>query len=241
MLIAIIGENCVGKSTLANKLQPKLNAKIYSGKDYLRLEKNPSVALEKFKLILKDSVNGDNIIYLITEKEHLDLLPEGTFKIVLTAELNVIKKRFKERMRGNLPLPLEKMLEVKHGMYDNLECNIKLDLSDNIDEIIKLINNDIKSSIYTIKEIKHIIKPILNKYGITEIYLFGSYARGEAKETSDIDIYCDKGNIKTFINQGLLEDELEESLNKKVDIIFETSDIDEYFKKQIMEDMIKLC
>ena len=43
-------------------------------------------------------------------------------------------------MRGNLPLPLEKMLEAKHGMYDNLECNIKLDLSDNIDEIIKLIN-----------------------------------------------------------------------------------------------------
>ena len=91
-------------------------------------------------MILKDSVNGDNIIYLITEKEHLDLLPEGTFKIVLTADLNVIKERFKERMRGNLPLPLEKMLEAKHGMYDNLECNIKLDLSDNIDEIIKLIN-----------------------------------------------------------------------------------------------------
>ena len=43
-------------------------------------------------------------------------------------------------MRGNLPLPLEKMLEAKHGMYDNLECNIKLDFSDNIDEIIKLIN-----------------------------------------------------------------------------------------------------
>ena len=107
--------------------------------------------------------------------------------------------------------------------------------------IVSLITTDISNSIYTIKEIKNIIKPILNKYGINDIYLFGSYARGEAKDSSDIDIYCDKGNIRTFIDQGLLEDELEEALNKKVDIIFDSSYIDEYFKKQIMDDMIKLC
>lgn len=136
MLIAIIGENCVGKSTLANKINETLNAKIYSGKDYLRLEKNPSMALEKFKTILKEAVIGDSIIYLITEKEHLSLLPEGAFKIVLTAELEVIKERFKERMRGNLPLPLEKMLEAKHGMYDNLKCDLKLDSNYNIEEVV---------------------------------------------------------------------------------------------------------
>ena len=107
--------------------------------------------------------------------------------------------------------------------------------------IVSLINTDLNKSIYTIKEIKTIIKPILNKYGITEIYLFGSYARGEAKESSDIDIYCDQGNVKTFIDQGLLEDELEKALNKKVDIVFDLSYIDDYFKMQIMEDMIKLC
>ena len=107
--------------------------------------------------------------------------------------------------------------------------------------IVSLINNDLNKSIYTIKEIKTIIKPILNKYGINEIYLFGSYARGEAKESSDIDIYCNKGNVKTFIDQGLLEDELEKALNKKVDIVFDSSYIDDYFKMKIMEDMIKLC
>ena len=139
MVIAIIGENCVGKSTLANKLNERLNAKIYSGKDYLRLEKNPSMALEKFIKILNDSVTGDNIIYLITEKEHLNLLPVGSFKIVLTATLEVIKERFKVRMRGNLPLPLEKMLEAKHGMYDDLECDIKLDSNYDIEEVLKII------------------------------------------------------------------------------------------------------
>lgn len=107
--------------------------------------------------------------------------------------------------------------------------------------IVNLINTDINHNVYTIKEIKNIIKPILNKYGITDIYLFGSYARGEAKDSSDIDIYCNQGNIITLIDQGLLEDELESSLNKKVDIIFDSSYIDDYFKQQIKEDMIKLC
>lgn len=140
MLIAIIGENCVGKSTLANKLNEKLGTKIYSGKDYLRLEKNPSAALETFKTILSQSVTGENVIYLITEKEHIGFLPEGAFKIVLTGELEVIKERFRERMKGNLPLPLEKMLEAKHGMYDELACDLKLDANYNIDEVIRTLN-----------------------------------------------------------------------------------------------------
>ena len=139
MLIAIIGENCVGKSTLANKIIEKLSAKIFSGKDYLRLEKNPSAAMETFQATLQASVDGDNIIYIITEKEHIQLLPEGAFKIVLTAELDVIKARFKERMRGNLPMPVEKMLEAKHGMYDALDCNIKLDGNYNIEDVLNAL------------------------------------------------------------------------------------------------------
>ena len=140
MLIVIIGENCVGKTTLANKINEKLGATIYAGKDYLRLEKNPSAAMETFKSTLQASVDGDNIIYIITEKEHIQLLPEGAFKIVLTAELDVIKARFKERMRGNLPMPVEKMLEAKHGMYDSLDCNLKLDGNYNIEDVLNALS-----------------------------------------------------------------------------------------------------
>ena len=140
MLIAIIGENCVGKSTLANKLNETLGAKIYSGKDYLRLEKNPSAAAETFKKMLCESVTGENIIYLITEKEHIDLLPPGAFRIVLTAELAIKKERFKERMWGILPPPVEKMLEAKHGMFDDLTCDLKLDGNYSIEEIVKKLN-----------------------------------------------------------------------------------------------------
>lgn len=140
MLIAIIGENCVGKSTLANKLNETLGAKIYSGKDYLRLEKNPSAAAETFKKMLGESVTGENIIYLITEKEHIDLLPPGAFRIVLTAELAIKKERFKERMRGILPPPVEKTLEAKHGMFDDLTCELKLDGNYSIEDIVKKLN-----------------------------------------------------------------------------------------------------
>lgn len=108
--------------------------------------------------------------------------------------------------------------------------------------IVSLIDKDLDNSkILSLKRIKEIIKPILNSYGIKNVYLFGSYARGEANSKSDIDIYCDKGNIKTLIQQGKLEDELEKSLNKDVDIVFESSIKDEFFEKQIMEDLIKLC
>ena len=136
MLIAIIGDNCVGKSTLAAKIHEKRGAKIYSGKDYLRLEKNPTLALDTFRKLLQDSVTGEDIIYIITEKEHVELLPEGAFRIVLTAELETIKARFKERKRGNLPAPVEKMLEAKHGMYDNLDCNLRLDGNYNVEAVI---------------------------------------------------------------------------------------------------------
>ena len=105
--------------------------------------------------------------------------------------------------------------------------------------IVQLIDNNI--NVLSIKEIKERIKPILNKYGINNIYLFGSYARGEARSTSDVDIYCDKGNIRTFIDQGNLEDELKQVLKKEVDIVFDTSHMDDYFKEQIIRDMIKLC
>lgn len=95
--------------------------------------------------------------------------------------------------------------------------------------------------VYSIKQIKKIIIPILNKYDIKEIYLFGSYARGEANKYSDLDIYCDRGSITTLIDQIEMEEELKRSLNKEVDVVFIGSKMDDYFRKQIMEDMIKLC
>ena len=46
--------------------------------------------------------------------------------------------------------------------------------------------------VYTLDEIKELIAPVAMKLGIPEVYIFGSYARGDATENSDIDIMIDK-------------------------------------------------
>ena len=107
--------------------------------------------------------------------------------------------------------------------------------------IYSLIDNDINPNVLTIKQIKERILPILAKHNIFEVYLFGSYARGEANNKSDVDIYCESGDVKTFVDQGFLEDELVDALGKDVDIIFIGTTMDDYFKEQLEADKIKLC
>lgn len=118
----------------------------------------------------------------------------------------------------------------------------KLDSEKNLNGYIRsLIEKDINPDTLTIKEIKKRILPILSSHNIHEVYLFGSYARGEAKSTSDVDIYCERGDIKTFIQQGFLEDELTQALEKDVDLIFIGTKFNDYFKEQLETDKIRLC
>ena len=119
MLIAIIGENCTGKSTLARALAAQLSADVVSGKDYLRMAKSESEAISLFRAKLQAAVSGEHLIYVISEAEPLAWLPEGTVKILVTADLETIKQRFRARLHGNLPAPVERMLEQKHGMFDS--------------------------------------------------------------------------------------------------------------------------
>lgn len=118
MVIGIFGESCTGKSTLAEKLEKQIGGEIYTGKDYLRLAKNEGIAKKLFEKKLQNAADG-HIIYVIAEKEHLSLLPENAVRILVTAKLPVIKERFAQRMHGNLPAPVEKMLESKHGCFDS--------------------------------------------------------------------------------------------------------------------------
>ena len=107
--------------------------------------------------------------------------------------------------------------------------------------LTQLIENDINPTVLTLKQIKTIIMPILAKHHIYEVYLFGSYARGEANNNSDVDIYCEKGDIKSLLNHVALKNELKNALNKEVDVIFIGSIMDEFFGQQMKVDLIKLC
>ncbi len=124
MVIAIIGESCTGKSTLADQIKEQIGGEIYTGKDYLRLAKNEGIAQKLFQKKLLEAVAGENIIYVISEEEHLNLLPEKAIRILVTAELEQIKERFAQRMHGNLPAPVAAMLTQKHGCFDGIGHDI---------------------------------------------------------------------------------------------------------------------
>lgn len=142
MVIGIIGESCTGKSTLAEKLQSILDADIYTGKDYLRLAKNENMAKKLFQKQLEAAMCGPNIIYVISEKEHLTLLPDKAIRILVTADLDVIKERFSQRMNGNLPAPVAAMLERKHGCFDHEKHDVHVVSShSDMDEICKSVQH----------------------------------------------------------------------------------------------------
>ncbi len=127
MLIGIIGENCSGKSTLADKIKKEFDAEVITGKDYLRMAKSESEAVALFKEKLLKSVDGENMIYVISEPEHIRLLPDGAIRILVYADLDTIKERFKVRMHGNLPAPVAQMLERKHGIFDDGTYDYRFD------------------------------------------------------------------------------------------------------------------
>jgi len=118
MVIGIFGESCTGKSTLAQLLKSRLGAEVYTGKDYLRFSKNESMAKKLFQKELEAAVSGRHVVYVISEREHLPLLPEGALRVLVTADLELIKSRFARRMQGNLPAAVGAMLERKHGCFD---------------------------------------------------------------------------------------------------------------------------
>lgn len=73
--------------------------------------------------------------------------------------------------------------------------------------------------VYAIEEIKEKIIPIAQEYGVERVSLFGSYARGEANENSDVDFYIEKGQIRNLIDYIGFVNDLEDNLNCHVDVI----------------------
>ena len=81
-------------------------------------------------------------------------------------------------------------------------------------------------AVLSLNKIKEIVKPIALKYQVKEIYLFGSYARGEATDESDLDFLVFGGeNFKLTMIFSLAE-ELREAFQKNVDV-FEIHEVNQ--------------
>lgn len=98
---------------------------------------------------------------------------------------------------------------------------------------------DEENGVLTLEEIKKNCVNILSKYPVEYCYLFGSYAKGKAKPSSDVDllIYTTLSGLKFY---GLVE-ELREGLKKKVDVLDQKQIINNFeLTNEILKDGIKI-
>jgi len=84
--------------------------------------------------------------------------------------------------------------------------------------------------------LKEHFKEFKNQYNVEKIGLFGSYARDEATQDSDIDIFITmKPNMFDMI---AIKEQIEEDLHANVDIIREHKNIKPFFLEMINKDLI---
>ncbi len=93
----------------------------------------------------------------------------------------------------------------------------------------------------TTDDIRKIAAPILKKAGIRKAGLFGSAARGEVHEGSDIDILIEPIDQKRFSLFDLvgIKLSLEEALKRKVDVI-DYRGIKPLLRESILEDEVSI-
>ena len=103
--------------------------------------------------------------------------------------------------------------------------------------------------IYSVEQIAQRILPVAQKYGLKAVYLFGSYARGTATEASDIDILIDTSgtNIKSLLSLSAVYCDLEDALQKKIDLITVSSleqrpqmETDIHFRDAVLKERLTI-
>ena len=126
---------------------------------------------------------------------------------------------------------LSKICNLPYGTLNDI-CNGKTDIANCTAETLYKIANAIGCSVDDIvnerfakssklEKIKALITPIAEKYELNSVYLFGSYARGDEDENSDIDVLIDREGSKIhgiFMMNALLN-EMKLALKKDVDLI----------------------
>lgn len=128
-------------------------------------------------------------------------------------ELRMLYKITQERCAEYLGIPLR-----TYKRYESDETKIP---KIKYDYIVKKMDEfnpvDEEHGVLTVEVIKEVCKRIFEEYPVKYCYLFGSYAKGKAKETSDIDllISTEITGLKFF---GLVE-ALRTGFRKKVDVL----------------------
>ena len=97
-------------------------------------------------------------------------------------------------------------------------------------------------TVLTLSEIQSIVKPLAEKYHISEVYIFGSYARNEATSASDIDFLVFGGKDFRLTSVFAFAEELRMQIRKEIDV-FEITEVnrDSTFYETIMKEKVKVA
>lgn len=87
-----------------------------------------------------------------------------------------------------------------------------------------------------IERIKGKVVPILKKGDVEFAGVFGSFARGDATEESDIDLLIRFGGRKSLLDLVHLENVLSDTLRRKVDLVTEGG-LSPYVKEYVFDDL----
>ncbi|MDE5976727.1 MAG: nucleotidyltransferase domain-containing protein [Muribaculaceae bacterium] len=89
-----------------------------------------------------------------------------------------------------------------------------------------------------IKKLKSAFPFIQNEFGVSSMHLFGSMARGEDNDESDVDLFVEMPP-KAFRLLSLI-DFLKSLLGREVDVVRNHSRLNDYFRKEIEKDGIRI-
>lgn len=90
----------------------------------------------------------------------------------------------------------------------------------------------------SLETIRYAVVSLAEEYGAAKVSLFGSYARGEANEASDVDILLEKGQIKGMRVLDF-QDELAQKLGCSVDVVT-TAGVSDRFLSKIRRNEVVL-
>ena len=95
----------------------------------------------------------------------------------------------------------------------------------------------VPENLYTIDEVKKIVSPIARRYDVRRLWLFGSYARGEATLDSDLDFRVEPGEPCDFMKYFGFISALEDAFDVKIDVISADPIIDNYLDKKFLKQI----
>ena len=89
---------------------------------------------------------------------------------------------------------------------------------------------------HSIEELRSIVAPVAERYGVDKVYLFGSVARGDYNENSDYDFCIEPGKIRDLFEYSGFFQDLRDAVGCDIDLV--TKSVRPELLSKIMKDWV---